>query len=83
VERIGREGQFEEAIFLGLRMNDGVSFSALRREFGEALVRGLNDPLDELCEAGLVERDAERLRLTARGRMASNEVFSRLLVVSA
>jgi len=83
VERIGREGQFEEAIFLGLRMNDGVSFSALRREFGEALVRGLNDPLDELCEAGLVERDAEKLRLTARGRMASNEVFSRLLVVSA
>jgi len=83
VERICRKAQFEEAIFLGLRMNDGVSFSALWRDFGEELVRGLNDPLDELCEAGLVERDAERLWLTAHGRMASNEVFSRLLVVPA
>lgn len=83
VERIGPEGQFEEAIFLGLRMNDGVRVSALRGEFGEELVDGLSHPLSELCEAGLVEHDAERLWLTAKGRMASNEVFSRLLVVPA
>jgi coproporphyrinogen III oxidase-like Fe-S oxidoreductase len=31
----------------------------------------------------LMERDGSRIRLTARGRMASNEVFSRLLVEAA
>jgi oxygen-independent coproporphyrinogen-3 oxidase len=36
--------------------------------------------IDEVEEAGLLLREASRIRLTARGRMASNEVFSRLLV---
>jgi len=83
VERIGREGQFEESIFLGLRMNEGVSLTRLREEFGEGLVDSLNEPLRELREAGLIEHHRDSLRLTMRGRMASNEVFSRLLVVPA
>ena len=83
VERIGRGGQFEEALFLGLRMNDGVSLAELRDEFGDGLVAGLAEPMREACEAGLMKRDGDRARLTARGRMASNEVFSRLLVVPA
>jgi oxygen-independent coproporphyrinogen-3 oxidase len=37
--------------------------------------------LSDVEEAGLVEREGSRVRLTARGRMVSNEVFSRLLVV--
>jgi oxygen-independent coproporphyrinogen-3 oxidase len=37
----------------------------------------------EVCDAGLLEMDAARMRLTPRGRLASNEVFSRLLVPSA
>ena len=83
VERIDREGQFEESIFLGLRMNEGVSLTRLREEFGEGLVDSLNEPLRELREAGLIEHHRDHLRLTMRGRMASNEVFSRLLVVPA
>ena len=83
VERIDREGQFEESIFLGLRMNEGVSLTRLREEFGEGLVDSLNEPLRELREAGLIEHHRDSLRLTMRGRMASNEVFSRLLVVPA
>jgi coproporphyrinogen III oxidase-like Fe-S oxidoreductase len=31
---------------------------------------------------GLVQRDADRLRLTARGRLLSNEVFVRLLPIA-
>ncbi len=79
VELIGREKGFEEAMFLGLRMNEGVDLEALRGEFGE-LVSGAVEALGDVEEAGLVERDGRWVRLTARGRMASNEVFGRLLV---
>jgi oxygen-independent coproporphyrinogen-3 oxidase len=80
-ERIGREAQFEEALFLGLRMNKGVRLTDLRAEFGATLVDSIEEPLEEATLAGLMVWDGEHLRLTARGRMASNEVFSRLLVV--
>ena len=74
------EKGFEEAMFLGLRMNVGVDLEALRAEFGEALVQGAVAALSDVEEAGLVEREGGWVRLTARGRMASNEVFSRLLL---
>jgi oxygen-independent coproporphyrinogen-3 oxidase len=82
-EPIGREQAFEEALFLGLRMNEGVDLQELRREFGEGLVRATAPALTDVEAAGLIERSVDRLRLTARGRTASNEVFGRLLVVPA
>ena len=82
VERIGVERGFEEAMFLGLRMNEGVDLEELRVEFGEELVQGAVTALDDVEEAGLVEREGNRVRLTARGRIVSNEVFSRLLVAT-
>ena len=39
--------------------------------------------LPGLRDAGLLELNADRMRLTPQGRLASNEVFSRLLVSSA
>ena len=83
VERIGKQKAFEEALFLGLRMNVGVDLEALRAEFGEGLVRGAMDAMEDAEDAGLAEREGSWLRLTARGRVASNEVFSRLLVGAA
>ena len=80
VEVIGREAAFEEALFLGLRMNEGVALGELRREFGDVLVEGAMAAVLETSAAGLLALEAERLRLTDRGRMVSNEVFSRLLV---
>jgi len=80
VERIGREKAFEEAMFLGLRLNDGVDLEGLRAEFGEDLVSGAMESLGDVEEAGLVVVEGGRVRQTAGGRMASNEVFSRLLV---
>jgi oxygen-independent coproporphyrinogen-3 oxidase len=83
VEVIGREKAFEEALFLGLRMNVGVDLEALREEFGEGLVRGAMDAMEDAEDAGLAECEGSWLRLTARGRMVSNEVFGRLLVEAA
>ncbi|HWB32132.1 MAG TPA: radical SAM family heme chaperone HemW [Acidobacteriaceae bacterium] len=79
-EWVGGEQAFEETMFLGLRMNEGVDLAGLRKEFGDPLVAGAMAAVEEMEEAGLVEREDGRLRLTGRGRMVSNEVFSRLLV---
>jgi len=78
-EIVGREEAFEESLFLGLRLNEGVDFDALRERFGSARVQGVMAAVLEITEAGLIEVNCERVRLTAHGRMASNEVFSRLL----
>jgi oxygen-independent coproporphyrinogen-3 oxidase len=37
----------------------------------------------EVRDAGLLELSSDRIRLTPRGRLVSNEVFSRLLIPSA
>jgi oxygen-independent coproporphyrinogen-3 oxidase len=47
------------------------------------MVREAMPALAEVLEAGLLELEGDRIRLTAQGRMVSNEVFSRLLVPSA
>jgi oxygen-independent coproporphyrinogen-3 oxidase len=55
----------------------------LRAEFGEGLIGDAVAAMSDVEEAGLVVVENGRVRLTARGRMASNEVFSRLLVGAA
>ncbi len=82
-DRIGPDQAFEESLFLGLRLNDGVDLGHLRSGFGESMVQQAMPSLLEVRDAGLLEIDLDRLRLTARGRLASNEVFSRILVGTA
>jgi oxygen-independent coproporphyrinogen-3 oxidase len=82
-EVVEREQAFEESLFLGLRLNEGVDLRSLRDQFGEAMVQETMPALLEVREAGLLELEADRMWLTARGRMVSNEVFSRLLISSA
>lgn len=76
------ERQHEETWFLGLRMNAGVKLGALRREFGREPVRCAMEAVERLAGQGLVESDGKTVRLTARGRMLSNEVFQEFLGVA-
>lgn len=80
---IGHTEAFEESLFLGLRLNEGVSTDSLRQQFGEPMLRNAMESLQEVHDAGLLEIGAGRIRLTPRGRMVSNEVFSRILVSAA
>ncbi|MEO6806221.1 MAG: radical SAM family heme chaperone HemW [Edaphobacter sp.] len=79
---IGRDAAFEESLFLGLRLNEGVDLHRLRDEFGDELLRDAMPALVEVRDAGLLELSSERMQLTSQGRLVSNEVFSRLLVAS-
>ncbi len=82
VALVDRAGQLEEAWFLGLRLVDGVSLMALCLEFGEAAVSAFDDVIAELIADGLLTCESERVGLTLRGRMLSNEVFGRFLGVA-
>jgi oxygen-independent coproporphyrinogen-3 oxidase len=69
----------EEAWFLGLRTNTGVDVTELRAEFGEELLEPAMETLKRLAEDELLVFDGTRARLTARGRLLSNEVFQEFL----
>ena len=56
VDVVDAEAGLEEAMFLGLRLVEGVDLGVLREEFG-AGVDGIVSGLAESVEAGLVERD--------------------------
>ena len=75
VERVDRQRAIEEWLFLGLRLNTGVDLST----FGADVVEVLGSEFRELAALGLLESDNKRWRLTARGRLLSNEVFERFI----
>ena len=80
---LGAEEELEEAWFLGLRRNAGVSLRDLRAEFGEPAVRACEPTLAGLEEDGLVRIHSGSIALTDRGRMLANDVFSRFLGIQA
>jgi len=76
---IGHEAAFEESLFLGLRLNEGVDLNRLREQFGEPTVQETMLAFYDFQDAGLLTVRDDLIRLTARGRLLSNEVFSHLL----
>jgi oxygen-independent coproporphyrinogen III oxidase len=83
VTEVDEDAAFEEALFLGLRLNAGVSLGALEAEFGRARVAAVLPVVGEMIRGETLEREGEWVRLTERGRMVSNEVFAELLGVEA
>ena len=79
ITRVDKDGALEEAVFLGLRMVEGVDLVDLRTEFGAEAVGGVENGVAMLVADGLMEREGERVRLSARGRLVSNDVFGLLL----
>src|SRR5271165_6939865 len=69
----------EESFFLGLRLNRGVSLAEIADRFGPARAQGVEPAIAELIEAGLLENVSDRVCLTSRGRLLSNEVFAQFL----
>jgi oxygen-independent coproporphyrinogen III oxidase len=64
-----------EAVALGLRHVEGIDRSAFAREFGADPIVRYGDALAASRNAGLVEADGDRLRLSARGRLLASEVL--------
>jgi oxygen-independent coproporphyrinogen-3 oxidase len=58
----------EERFFVGLRLSEGV-------RAGPSDWERYGEPIHRFLDAGLLERDGDRLRLTRQGVLLSNEVF--------
>jgi oxygen-independent coproporphyrinogen-3 oxidase len=79
-EEIDRALEIGETMIMGLRLvEDGVSFERFRTRFGLDLRRNFEGALAELADVGLIEMDAERVRLSERGHLLGNQVFLRFL----
>jgi oxygen-independent coproporphyrinogen-3 oxidase len=76
---VSRQAAWEENFFLGLRLTRGISLRELAATFGEEAIKNVHLEIAELVANGLMERCGDFIRLTARGRLLSNEVFERFI----
>ena len=76
---VDAEAALEESFFLGLRMNCGISLAEIAGRFGAEAMQQFETAFDDLVEAALLDIDGDRVRLTSRGRLLSNEVFAQFL----
>ncbi|MER3457545.1 MAG: coproporphyrinogen III oxidase, partial [Chloroflexota bacterium] len=78
-EPISRELEMGETMMLGLRLIQEGAFADFRRRFGVDLREVYAQELAHYQALGLIEVNAERVRLTRRGRALGNEVFAAFL----
>ena len=80
IHKLSYKEQMEEFMFLGLRMNTGISktqfFETFKADFG--FVYG--ETAAKLMEQGLLEEDEERVYLTKRGVDVSSRVLAQFLL---
>jgi oxygen-independent coproporphyrinogen-3 oxidase len=80
VEEIARTLEMGETLMLGLRLiEEGVERARFKHRFGVELDEIHGTTIEQLIEQGLLESDAERIRLTPRGRLLGNRVFAEFL----
>jgi oxygen-independent coproporphyrinogen III oxidase len=80
---ISRQTALEETLFLGLRLMRGVDLAEVAGRFGAKAVAGLSETIGEFSSMGLLARQGDWIRLTARGRLLSNEVFERFIAAES
>ena len=80
VTRLDERAAVEEMWFLGLRLNRGVELRQVESACGQDEMRRYRTLVEELEAGGLLEVEDGFARLTPRGRLLSNEVFSRFLL---
>ena len=79
-EPITRKAQMEEFMFLGLRMNEGVSREDFENNFNISIEAIYREPLEELKRKELLVARAGRIFLTDKGRDLSNYCFAKFLL---
>ncbi len=79
LERLGTEAKARERLVTGLRLTEGVDLSAFERLSGTSVDELCGPVIDDLIEEGLLQREGNRLALTADALFISNSVFSELV----
>ena len=71
----GRE-RLEEALFTGLRLNDGIDVGRIRARYGVDVWRDFGTELQPFRDAGLLIYDCGVLRLTRAGMLLAHEIMA-------
>ncbi len=72
---LDRPQQLAEALFMGLRLIEGIDLATYGARFDADVWDRYGDALAPAAEAGLLERVSGRIRLTRRGMLLANEVM--------
>jgi oxygen-independent coproporphyrinogen-3 oxidase len=69
--------RMEEALFMGLRLSDGIDLGAIRSVYGVDVWNRYGDELSRYVESGLltVRGPGDRLALTRQGMLLANEIM--------
>ena len=70
-----RDERIGDALFTGLRLNDGVDFDAVGRQYGVDVWSRYEPALRPLAAAGRLTIDGRRVRLTRDGMLVANEIM--------
>lgn len=76
---LSRDERFEDALFTGLRLVDGVDLDDIRRRYGLDAWARFGPALEPFVTDGLVRREGTRLRLTRAGMLVANEILAVLV----
>jgi oxygen-independent coproporphyrinogen-3 oxidase len=68
--------RWQEAVIMGLRLREGISVAAIAEKYGLDIWAGYGDHLEPYVDAGLLLHSDGRLRLSRRGMLVANEVFT-------
>ena len=76
---VSQAAALEETFFLGLRLNRGVDLHAVAQKYGARVLDAVSAIIADMIDQGLLWPEGDLVRLTARGRLLSNEVFQSFL----
>ncbi len=80
-EVINRDVEMSETVFLGLRLIEGLDTRLFNRRFGISIEKVYSNEIKKLTRLGLLEKAGPFLRLTNRGLMLGNMVFSEFIKI--
>ncbi len=80
VEAVSRKAQMEEFMFLGLRMNRGVTRQQFEKAFGIPIDGIYKNAIDHLRDEGLLDTSEGKIVLTEKGMDLSNYALAQFLL---
>jgi oxygen-independent coproporphyrinogen-3 oxidase len=80
VEAIDRKMEIAETMMMGLRLDTGICIDQFSARFSDTPAKHFGSIISELESTGLVEQSSDFIKLTAKGRLLGNEVFSRFFL---
>jgi oxygen-independent coproporphyrinogen-3 oxidase len=76
IRRLPADERLGDALFTGLRLNDGIDLSAIQDRYGVDVWRRYGGELDGFVQQGYLLHEGVRLRLTRPGMLLAHEVMA-------